>query len=98
MAGRKPGRRTYHTEGTTMFGARIPDSLEHKVSLLLVDPQTGSIPYGAKTQLLETLLNRWVEEQISLRAGSSAPPEGPVFTPDRSRYSEGGEPSDSSES
>lgn len=41
----------------------LPEPLHTKVSLLMMNPLTGEIRYGALGALFETLLRKWVEEQ-----------------------------------
>lgn len=42
---------------------RIKEDLHRKVSLLLLDPMTGKIEYGAMNFLVEQLLGEWVDKQ-----------------------------------
>lgn len=41
---------------------RIKEDLHRKVSLLLLDPMTGKIEYGAMNHLVEQLLGEWVDK------------------------------------
>lgn len=86
---RRPGRRQFHQEPTVPFNTRIPQSLHTRIELLLTDPNTGEIPYGAKTQLIEKLLTAWIKDQQRIHTRGSDQPgtQGPVFTPDQDRYS-----------
>ncbi len=75
----KRGRKA-QDEQKVPYNALIPEGLAAKIDLLLLNPMTGKIKYGARSQLIEKILRRWLEEQIS--AGSEAEP----FTPDLGRY------------
>jgi hypothetical protein len=52
----------------------IKSSLAAKVELLLLDPMRRKVKYGARSQLIETLLERWIEGKL-LRDTSFSPPE-----------------------
>lgn len=47
---------------------RIPEDLHRQVSLVLLDPRYGKAKWGKWTELMETLLRRWLrEQQLSLQ-------------------------------
>lgn len=73
------GRRRHH-EDTTPWSFQLPTELTSKVDLLLLDPMTGKVRYGSRTQLVETLLRNWLSSQIG--EGKQAE----TFHPDPSRY------------
>jgi hypothetical protein len=50
----------------------IPETLDRKVELLLMDPSKGKAKYGAWSDLTTALLRKWVDEQIRARTA----PEG----------------------
>lgn len=49
---------------------RLPEPLDQKVHLLLLDPLRGRVRSGAWTQLMTSLLQRWVNEQIENRSAA----------------------------
>ena len=73
------GRKQHH-ESSTAWSFRLPSDLCAKVDLLLLDPISGRVKYGSRTQLIETLLRQWLAAQI--KAG----PNAGGFEPDANRY------------
>lgn len=57
MRGRKP------RENTVAYKVYIDAALFAEVQLLLLDPVSGKIKYGAFRKLNEQLLRQWVEER-----------------------------------
>ena len=55
------GRRP-HTIPKRLFRGRIPEPLADEVDLLLLNPTTGTVAFGARSALLTRLLRRWVAE------------------------------------
>lgn len=55
------GRRKQSTR-KTLFRARIPEPLNDEVELLLLNPTTGQVAFGARSALLTRLLRKWVSE------------------------------------
>ena len=51
------------SKNTVMITPRIPAKLYGALYILLVDPVTGKIKYGALRKLVTQLLNDWVEEK-----------------------------------
>ena len=43
---------------------RIPKSLHDPITLLLCDPVTGKVEYGAMNSLVERLLREWLDREI----------------------------------
>jgi len=41
----------------------IPSPLAAEIELLLLDPISGRVTYGARSQLIESLLRDWVDKQ-----------------------------------
>lgn len=72
--GRKP-----HVDPPTTFTINLPSSLAGKLELLLYDPISGKPKYGGRSQLVQELLRKWVDEQISQNQSPSAltPPISP---------------------
>lgn len=68
---------------TTVWSVRIRDDLHKKVTLLLTDPKTGKVKYGATSQLTEQLLDNWLQEQI---ARFQKTQDLPQFEVDNSRF------------
>lgn len=56
----KRGRKAY-TIPNVDWKVRIPSDLAAEVELLLFDPLTENVTYGARSQLLESLLRDWVD-------------------------------------
>jgi hypothetical protein len=46
-----------------LITARLPEQLFVDVKLLLADPVTGRVRYGAMSKLVERLLREWVDQQ-----------------------------------
>jgi hypothetical protein len=44
----------------------IRADLNAKIDLLLSDPMRNRVKYGAKSRLVEELLEKWVQEQVQL--------------------------------
>lgn len=43
------------------ISVRVPGSLLRKVKLLLLNPVSGKVKYGAMAKLIQQLLTEWVE-------------------------------------
>lgn len=86
-----PRHKTQHEE-TVPWIFNMPASLAYKVDLLLMNPLTGKVKYGARKQLAEKLFREWLERQI----GKS--PDEAGFEPDLSRYASDGGKEDISDS
>lgn len=50
-------------EPTISWEVQVPRSLSCEAELLLTDPLTGKVKYGAKSKLLNSLLRDWLEQQ-----------------------------------
>jgi hypothetical protein len=57
---RPDGRKSADTEVITL---RLGASRVHEVKLLLVDPATGRMPYGAWGRALDEALELWLERR-----------------------------------
>lgn len=69
---------------TTRWVAHIPLDLHQKLTLLLADPLTGKLRYGATSHLTEQLLRKWLDETIQNYAQTNQPPQVEI---DTSRFS-----------
>lgn len=58
----KRGRKALTTPSLD-WKIRIPEPLAAEVELLLLNPVTGNPLYGARSQLIESLLRDWVDSQ-----------------------------------
>lgn len=56
--GRKP-----HIDPPSVFPVSIPSSLARRLEEALFDPLTGKARYGARSALIEQLLERWLDER-----------------------------------
>lgn len=56
MRGRKPK----HEHGAVSWEVLLPAALAARLELLLLDPLTGAVRYGAKSQLVVRLLEEWL--------------------------------------
>ena len=56
--GRKP-----HTEKSVRWRIEVKEKIALQVELLLLDPLTGEIAYGARSALINQLLAEWLEKQ-----------------------------------
>lgn len=83
------GRKAFAEKKVRWPGIELPESLATKVDLLLTDPLTGKVKYGARTQLFEQLLREWLGAQQRLYSRGT-PAEEVGFTPDGERYSHRG--------
>lgn len=43
---------------------QLPEELDRKIELLLMDPATGRAKFGAWSELVEALLTEWLNTQI----------------------------------
>lgn len=59
-------RKEYADENKGIF-VQIPDRLHQDVKLLLLDPLTNRVKYGAMRRLIARLLAEWVERQRRAR-------------------------------
>lgn len=57
MKGRKP-----HNDPPVKVHISLPTSLVAKVELSLFDPARGRIRYGGLSELLQSLLTRWLDD------------------------------------
>lgn len=55
-----------------MIAPRIPAKLYRSLSILLLDPATGKIKYGALRKLVTSLLSNWVEEKRKVHVDRSS--------------------------
>ena len=46
----------------------IEEPTWNKLNLLLTDPRTGKVQYGAVSKLTSSLLEKWVREQLEKRS------------------------------
>ncbi len=53
------GRRA-HRDKPIIWRVSIPSSLSEEVELLLTNPLTGEVAYGARSNLAKTLLRKWL--------------------------------------
>ena len=58
----KPGRKTL-TEPRIPWRVYIRSKLAAEIELLLMDPTKGKARYGSRGELIETLLEDWVNSQ-----------------------------------
>ena len=56
------------TNPTVRRTVYIPEELDRKVELLLLDPVKGRAKFGAWSDLMTRLIREWVDEQIKQRA------------------------------
>ena len=45
------------------IAVNVPQSIIERVDLLLTDPNTGRLHYGARSALITDLLRQWLAEQ-----------------------------------
>ena len=57
-AGRKP-----YSEPRVQWKLYLPASIAAEVELLLLDPMREKVKYGARNELVETLLKEWLTAQ-----------------------------------
>lgn len=55
--------RKHYREGKELISVRVPRSLMREVRILLLDPTTGNIKYGAMVNLITGLLTEWLESK-----------------------------------
>ena len=60
------------TTNRVLWAVRIPDDLDAKLRILLMDPVTGRFRYRAKQDLVERLLRNWLNDQIKAQAEKQA--------------------------
>ena len=57
-AGRKP-----YSEARVQWKLYLPETIAAEVELLLLDPLRDRVKYGARNELVEKLLRKWLEDQ-----------------------------------
>lgn len=60
-------RRKY-TDPRVKWSIYVPSTLAAQVELLLLDPFLGQAKFGAKSELVAALLQKWLDEQYAHRA------------------------------
>lgn len=50
----------------SQMNIKLRGSLVRKVRILLLDPKTGKVKYGALAKLVTQLLNDWVESKLKV--------------------------------
>lgn len=59
-----PRGKVSHLDPPIKWRVNIPESIAAKVELMLLNPLTGDIRYGARSDLITKLLKQWLDERI----------------------------------
>ena len=63
---------THHDRPAT-WHLSLPGSLALQVEARLIDPMTGSVKWGARTQLMQSLLRKWLADQSTTAPHAAEP-------------------------